>query len=284
MIHNRILILGASGFVGNTLYRELDSYFDVYGTYCSQDGTFSGNQVFEHFDADKGGLFPLLDKLRPRYIISAFSSGLEYALAAHKDLVRYCELLPESRIYYFSSSEVFSAQKKFPSYEYDKPLSETSCGKEKIAIERMLQAELPFQTTILRLPLLLGISSPLLVQLRQAMKHRATFEVYPNRIVSATTNEKIAQQLHYIINKDLSGIFHLSSSDMIHHDELFREMAVKLGDTLPVFKSVFSSNEDEYQAILPKENKLPEVYRITIADIIESSTLHDEIITLKNLS
>ncbi|HPE83401.1 MAG TPA: dTDP-4-dehydrorhamnose reductase, partial [Aequorivita sp.] len=30
---NRILILGGSGFLGNALYKELLSYFDVHCTY-----------------------------------------------------------------------------------------------------------------------------------------------------------------------------------------------------------------------------------------------------------
>ncbi|MCW5520804.1 sugar nucleotide-binding protein [Aureitalea sp. L0-47] len=283
MIHNRILILGASGFIGNALYRELDSYFDVYGTYCSQDGLYKNNQVFERFDAESDRILPLLEKLQPRYIISAFSSELEPSIAVHRDLIRYCELLPETRILYLSSSEVFSAQMRFPSYEFDKPLSETLHGKEKLAIEKLLLESLPYQSAILRLPMVLGINSPIITQLRQAIKHQAAFEVYPNRIVSSTTSEKIAQQVHYIINQDLINIYHLASSDMVHHEELFREIASKLGDSMPIFKSVFSSNEDEYQAILPKENKLPEGYDITIGDIVESSTLHDEIISLKDL-
>ena len=282
MIHNRILILGASGFIGNALYRELDSYFDVYGTYFTQHGLYEDNQVFERFDAETDKILPLLEEIRPRFIISAFSSELDATLQVHHDITRYCELLPDTRILYLSSAEVYSAQKRFPSYEFDKPLSETKYGKDKLAVERLLIESLPYQSSILRLPLVLGINSPLITQLRQAIRHRAAFEVYPNRIVSATTSEKIAQQVHYIINKDLVNIFHLASSDMIHHDEIFREIASKLGDEMPVFKSVYSSNEDEYQAILPKETKLPEAYRITIAEIIENSTLHDEIISIKD--
>ena len=34
----RILILGASGFIGNALYKELNSYYDTFGTYFSKKG------------------------------------------------------------------------------------------------------------------------------------------------------------------------------------------------------------------------------------------------------
>ncbi|NNJ82124.1 MAG: dTDP-4-dehydrorhamnose reductase, partial [Flavobacteriaceae bacterium] len=119
MIHNRILILGASGYIGNALYRELDSYFDVYGTYCTQDGLYADNQVFYQFDAEKNSVLPLLEKLKPRYIISSFSSQYQASMKVHQDLVSYCELLPESGVIFSSSAEVFDARKKFPAYEYD---------------------------------------------------------------------------------------------------------------------------------------------------------------------
>ncbi len=282
MIHNRILILGASGYIGNALYRELDSYFDVYGTYCTQDGLYADNQVFYRFNAETDPILPLLEKLKPRCIISVFSANQSASAQVHQDVLQYCELLPMSRVIFASSVEVFDARKKFPSYEYDKPLAESLSGRKKIVIEKLLLSHLPFQSVIIRLPLVLGINAPLILQLREAMKHKAAFEVFPKRIISATTAEKIAQQVHYIINKDLIDIYHLSSSDVVHHDDIFRDIAIKIGANFPIFKKVFNSNEDEFQAILPKENLLPEPYRITIAEIIESSTLHDEIISLKN--
>ena len=154
-------------------------------------------------------------------------------------------------------------------------------GRQKLALEKLLLEHIPFQASIIRMPMVFGINAPMIVQLRQAIKHKAAFEVFPKRIISATTAPKIAQQVHYIINKDLTDIHHLASSDVIHHDDIFREIAMKIGNTFPVFKNVFSSNEDEYQAILPKENLLPKPYRITIAEVIENSTLHDEIISIK---
>ena len=45
----RILILGASGFIGNTLYKELNSYYDTFGTYFTKKG-FGQNHHFFHFD------------------------------------------------------------------------------------------------------------------------------------------------------------------------------------------------------------------------------------------
>ena len=177
---------------------------------------------------------------------------------------------------------VFDGKFKLPSYENDKPLAESDYGKFKISVERMLLKNIPAQTVILRLPIVLGFHSPRILQLRQAIKHKAAFEVYPNLTISITTADKVAQQIHYIISKELDGIFHLASYDMVHHEDLFREITSKMGNKTPIFKSVYRRNEDEYLAILPKKNQLPKNYQISVSEVIEDSTLSEEIATFKN--
>ena len=112
--------------------------------------------------------------------------------------------------------------------------------------------------------------------------HCYYFEVYPNLTISITTADKVAQQIHYIIRKELDGVFHLASDDMVHHEDLFREITSKMGNNYPIFKSVYRRNEDEYLAILPKKNKLPKNYRISVEEVVEDSTLNEEIATFKN--
>jgi len=282
VINNRILILGASGFIGNALYKELLSYFDVYGTYCNQDGLYCDNQVFFRFTSETDSITPLLEKIQPRFIISAFSAEGTAMLKTQNELISYCATRPLSNVLYMSDWSVFDARQRFPSYENDKPYSVSVSGKQHIAIEKLLQEQLPFQTTILRLPFVLGTNAPLMIQLRQAIKKSMAFEVFPKMIISVTTEDKMAQQLHYILNKEKTGIFHLASQDVVHYDDLFNEIASKISNRMPIFKKVFSKNVDEYQAILPKENVLPLPYQITVTEVIEICTLNEEIITFKN--
>ncbi|PVW13185.1 sugar nucleotide-binding protein [Marixanthomonas spongiae] len=281
-VHNRILILGASGFIGNALYKDLHPYFDVYGTYCHQHQAYKDNQVFHSFCVEENSIGDLLKNLKPRFIIVALTGTYSDRLKLLRDLCLYAEQFPESRIVYFSSSEIFDGQRHFPGYEYDKPVPESTAGRFHTAAEKYLQEQLPFQTALLRLPLVLGVNSPTLVQLRQSMKHHASFEIFPKHIVSATTQDKLAQQTHYIINQKLTGIFHLSSSDVIHHDDLFTEIASKIGFKMPIFKKVYSSNDDLYRAILPRDNKLPGSLQFSISEVIDACTLKEEIITFKN--
>lgn len=277
----RILILGASGFIGNAIYSELLSYFEVHGTYCEQQGAFSENHVFTKYRVETDSLFVLLNEIRPTVIISAISGDFQSQLTAHQELVNYALINPECSILYISSAAVFDGKLKHPAYDDDVTFSETKEGRFKISIENLLLENIPSQVTILRLPLVLGINSPKIVQLRQCIRHQATFEVYPNQILSATTIDKVTQQIHYIINHSLKGIFHLASNDMIHHEDLFKEITEKIGNLMPIFKSVFRRNEYEYQAILPKKNTLPKTIQITVSQVIEECSLNEEIISIK---
>lgn len=277
----RILILGGSGFVGNALYKELLPYFDVHCTYCKQNKGFSENHVFHKFCVEADSLFPILNQVRPTLIISALKGEFDSQVEAHCQIVEYALINQNCKVLYMSSSEVFDATTRLPSYENDATLSETTLGKFKITIEKLLLENIPSQTAILRLPIVLGINSPTIFHLRQCIRHQATFEVFPNLVITATTINKVCQQIHYIINQSLRGIYHLASSDMVHHEDLFREITSKIGDNLPIFKSVFYSNEDSYNALLPKENKLPKPCQISISQVIEESSLKEETITIK---
>jgi dTDP-4-dehydrorhamnose reductase len=277
----RILILGGSGFIGNALYKELLSYFEVHCTYCRQHGAFSENQIFNKFCVEEDSMLLLLNEIQPTIIISAISGDFKCQFEAHQQIVNYALINDYCSVLYLSSSEVFDGKFRHPSYENDLTLSETALGKFKISVEKLLLETIPKQTTILRLPMVLGINSPEIIHLRQCIRHNANFEVFPNLIITATTINKVSQQIHYIINQSLLGIFHLASNDMVHHEDLFREITSKMGDKMPIFKSVFSSNEERYNAILPKENKLPNSQQITVSQVIEECSLNEEIMSIK---
>jgi len=277
---NRILILGASGFIGNAIYKELLPYFNVFGTYCTSQPEFDENQVFFQFDVEKDSIESVLEKVKPNYIISSLRGNFKSQLTIHEQLVNYTLKQKKCRILYLSTVNVFDAKFKFPSYENDIVKADSEYGRFKIAIEKIVATLPQSKYAILRLPLVLGVNSPRIIQLKKASQHHADFEIYPNLIISITTANKIAQQIHYIINKNKLGIFHLSSNDVIHHSDLFKEVSEILSLKNILFRQIFTSNKDSYLAILPKENKLPRNYRITVSQVIKESTLTEEIKTL----
>lgn len=270
-----ILILGASGFIGNALYKDLCSYFETYGTYFSQAETFNENQVFHYYDVKKGGIAEILKTVNPSVIISSLKGDQRSTYQEHKIICEYIKAHHYSRLLFISSAEVFDGLFEYPAYENDIPKSATANGVFKIKMERLLLTEIPAQLALLRLPLVLGNNSPVIQYLRKSAEFAAGFEVFPNKIISVNTIDKIAQQVHFIINKNLDGIYHLASDDVIHHHDLMMEICNRFNGKFPIFKNVYSRNEDYYNAIMPKINLLPETYRISVAEVVENCILED---------
>ena len=275
MQKHKILILGASGYVGGAIYRELCSYYDTYGTYCSAHELYENNQAFFHYDVDNSNILVILEKIQPTVVISALRGNFKAQYHAHKDVCKYINTQDNCRFLFLSSVNVFDGLSHLPSYEEDRPTALSEYGKFKISTEKLIFEKIASKVAILRLPMVLGAYAPRMIQLKQAIKHQASFDVYPNLIISVTTADKIAQQIHYIVNKERTGIFHLASTDMIHHQDLFTEICEKLGGKTPIFKSIYNSNDDQYLVILPKHNRLPENYQCTVADVIDNCVLED---------
>ena len=276
-----ILILGASGYTGNAIYRELCSYFETYGTYYSAHELYDNNKSFFGYDVANDDITQILKQIKPTIIISALRGNFKAQYHAHKQVCKYINGASQCRLLFLSSVNVFDGSTDLPSYEDTRPRAVSEYGRFKASVEKLLFEKIKHQVSILRLPMVLGAYSPRILQLRQAIKHQAVFDVYPNLIVSVTTANTIAQQIHYIINKELRGVFHLASNDLVHHQDLFTEICEKISNKTPIFKSIYNSNDDQYLAVLPKFNTLPANYQTTVASVIENSTLED-LITLKN--
>ena len=279
---NSILILGASGYTGNAIYRELCSYFETYGTYYSAHELYDNNKAFFGYDVANDDITNILQQIEPTVIISALRGNFKAQYHAHKQVCKYINSVSQCRLLFLSSVNVFDGNTDLPSYEDTRPRAVSEYGRFKASVEKLLFEKIKHQVSILRLPIVLGAYSPRIIQLKQAIKHQAVFDVYPNLIVSVTTANTIAQQIHYIINKELKGVFHLASNDLVHHQDMFTEICEKISNKTPILKSIYNSNDDQYLAILPKINPLPTNYQTTVASVIENTTLED-LITLKNI-
>ncbi|AVR46282.1 dTDP-4-dehydrorhamnose reductase [Christiangramia fulva] len=267
----RILILGASGFIGNALYKELCSYFDTHGTYRTETDVFRENQQFHHFDLETENVEILLENLKPDVIISSLRGNFDAQVATHFSIINYI-LRTNSKLMFISSANVFDAFTNFPSYEYDKTLSQSIYGRFKIKIENALLRLPNHNYNILRLPMVFGKSSPRIRELKTLIELGEPVEVFPNVVINATEIQKVTQQVHYIINRKKQGVFHLGSSDLTHQKDFIEDICLELGYENPLFKNVYDSNYDRFLAVLPKDNKLPKNLEITISQVIEAST------------
>ncbi|WP_108869246.1 sugar nucleotide-binding protein [Aquimarina aquimarini] len=265
----RILIIGASGFIGNSLYRELNSYFDTYGTYCTDNNFFEKNQKLFQYDMESEDISILLDNLKPTMIIAALRGNFNSQLDAHQRMIRWVQKKP-CRLLFISSANVFDSFSNYPSYEYDKTLSDSVFGRFKIKIENALMRLPANKYVIARVPMIFGATTPRVQEIKTLHDLEAPIEVFPNVIINVTSILKLTQQIHYIINRNKKGIFHLGSTDLIYHLDLIKEICDTLQLENPLFKQVYDSNNDRYLAVLPKEKMLPKNLQITTQQVIDS--------------
>ena len=266
---HRILILGASGFIGNAIYKELCSYFKTFGTYRVPHKTFTSNNHFLQYNVEQDDVYEVLEATRPSIIISALRGDFHAQTIAHQHIAEYV-LDHDCKIIFLSSANVFDAYSKYPSYELDKTFSGSVYGHFKIKIENMLLRLPKKKVAIVRLPMVLGAQSPRIKELKQHLTDKTAIEIFPNIIMNVTTDSKVTQQIHYIINRNKSGVFHLGSTDLVHHDEYIKDIINQISTKNGVvYKHVYTTNEDRYLAVLPKFNKLPKHLQVTSLEVLK---------------
>lgn len=221
---------------------------------------------------ERESLAPILWNLQPDIIISALHGNFNAQIDAHREIEDYL-VRKSAKLIFLSSSNVFDAFTNFPSYEYDKTLSDSVYGKFKIKIESTL-LRLPVEKYLIaRLPMIFGANSPRIRELKQLVDLHEPIDVFPNVVINANSVQKFTQQIHYLINQEKNGIFHLGSSDLVHQSELIEDICKQIQVENPIFRRNYSSNEDRFLAILPKEQKLPKNLRINIQEVIKNCSL-----------
>lgn len=265
---HRILILGASGFLGNSLYKELCPYFKTFGTYHTECKEYQKNAHFFQYTVEEDDVVEILEATKPTIIISALRGDFHAQIMAHQHIAEYL-LVNECKIIFLSSANAFDGYSKYPSYELDKTLSDSIYGHFKIKIENLLLRLPKKKTVIVRLPMVMGSQSPRVKDIKQQIDEGKPVEIFPNIIMNVTTDSKVTQQIHYIINRSRTGIFHLGSVDLVHHDEFVKDIVHVVSTNNVVYKRVYTTNEDRYLAVLPKYNKLPKHLQITSAEVLK---------------
>jgi len=264
---HRILILGASGFLGSALYKELYPYFKTYGTYHRDNKQLSKNQHFFQYNLEEDDIFEILNVVKPTIIISSLRGDFSAQVIVHKHITEYVTST-NCKLIFLSSANVFDAYSKYPSYEYDKTLSNSIYGHFKIKIENMLLRLPKKKIVVLRLPMVFGAQSPRIEKISQSLHEKTPIEVFPNLIFNVTTDSKVCQQIHYIINRNKSGVFHLGSTDLVHHDDFIKEIVSSIGSFNAIFKNVYTTNNERYLAVLPKHNLLPKHLQLISEEIL----------------
>jgi len=266
---HRILILGVSGFLGGAIYKELHPYFQTFGTFRTSSVAHEKNTHFYQYDFEDDDIFEILNLVKPTIIISSLRGDFSAQLTAHKHLYEYINQKKDCKMIFLSSANVFDAYSKFPSYENDTTLSNSIYGHFKIRLEQLFLKLPTNKVAIIRLPMVFGAQSPRNNEIKLLLKLDEPIELFPNLIMNVITAKKVSQQLHYIINRSKTGIYHLGSSDLVSHDDFIKELVERMYFNNTRYKLVYTTNDNRYLAVLPKDNKLPKHLQMKSEDVLK---------------
>lgn len=265
----KVLILGASGLVGKALIEELKDVYDLYGTYSSTLPLLPHDKQFQLEVSQIHEMRELLRSIKPEIVISCLRGEFSQQLKFHKELAE--ELMnTRSSLYFFSTTNVFDGDFSKPHIESDYPIAESDYGKFKIDCEIMLKEVLKDRVRIIRIPAIWGKGSPRWKMTLENSKNHKVMDVYRNLMCNNLLDVQLARQLRFIIENELTGIFHLGSVDTMTQSQFYEQILVKLGSDLNLLKynDYLDSDKTYYFALQSTRSDLPKTLQTTNKEII----------------
>lgn len=262
------LILGGSGLVGGALINELTSDYNIYGTYNKRTINLQEDKKFKFELNNYEEIITFIDNIKPDFIISCLRGDFNDQYKCHIDIANHIKD-KNINFYFCSTANVFDGDAKKPHYEDEKTNSISDYGKFKIQCENSLSSILKDKLCILRLPEMWGKNSPRFNYLINKLKSNEPIEVYSNYYKTTNLDVMLAKQIHYIINHNLKGIFHLNSSDIINNYDFFIKLINKLGYENPSLKKIQIDEEEKYYLAVNYKNSIfPANLTLSNEDII----------------
>lgn len=266
---NRILILGGSGLVGKALVKEMNKHqeYEVYATYCTNPIQWYKEKSFKLNIDDTDNINSLLNKLKPQSIIACLRGDYNKQLDVHIKTAEYLQKYG-GKMYFCSTTNVFDNDLSKPHYEDDLPESCSDYGQFKIECEKRIIELLNENASILRLPQMLGKDSPRINNLLKSLSEGKEIEVYPKLFINTNTDVMLAKQIHYIIQHNLNGIFHLAAEDIIPYKDLYCRIIKGMGYNSAKIKE--NLDEKGYFTILShRNNEFTDDLRVTNSSVID---------------
>jgi len=223
---NKVLIIGASGFLGSYCFNKFleDNRFEVKGTRYS-----SLNKNLSKIDyTDSFALLDFIRMSRPNYIV--WCAGLKKLSLTEKDsklarkqnfypiktIVKYQKDHKDVSLIFVSTDYVFNGLKG--NYKPLDPTNpSTNYGKSKASAENYIIKQSP-NYSILRAGAIIGPGSIFLNWLVDKIKSNETIELYDN-FFTPTPIKNIFKAINVLINSSKNGIYHVSGKQKLSRYE-----------------------------------------------------------------
>ncbi len=236
----RLLVIGASGLLGNKLIQLGKDRFEMSGTY-KEHAIKSGGMHFLDV-SDMRSALKVIDKVKPDCVIDTHAlSNLDYCEAhpeeawrvnveGSKNVAEACKK-QGSKYIFISTDDVFDG-KKLRYTEKDKPNPVNYYGKTKLIMEYALSA-LDMNYIVARTAVLYGTGglgkSSFATWLIQRLRSKEKVRIVTDQRNNPTLTDNLAEFLFKLYEKDESGLFHITGKESMSRYDFSKEIARAFG-------------------------------------------------------
>ncbi len=227
----KILITGASGFLGTHLYNSLHNKFSIV---CLYNNNSLHNKNAVQFDLTNISAIPsLIDLIQPTVVIhtAAISSITQCEqerkfsflinVTASEALAKHCKKIKATFI--FCSTDLVFDGTKGNYTEEDIPNPINKYGRQKYEAEKKI-ITINKDAIIVRLPLMIGENKKSLAGVVAEMKlkneQEAIMYLFTNEYRSPALVEDIVLGFESLLNKKTSGTYHMGGSQKLNRLEI----------------------------------------------------------------
>lgn len=224
----KLLVTGASGFLGWHLCQLAKQQWDVYSTYFFHQIEISGVSLLKVDLRDFQALKQLFQQVQPSAVMHTAAQSSPNYCQTHPEESYEINVMTSLNIaglcadydipYIFTSTDlVFNGLN--PPYRETDPVSPVNAyGEQKVRAEGEILARYP-QATICRMPLMFGMATPtatsFMQPFMQTLKEGKELALFTDEFRTPASGKTAAQGLLMVLEKQVQGIIHLGGKERV---------------------------------------------------------------------
>lgn len=258
----KVLLLGATGLVGRAVAGGLGDGYEI----VPAAGRHTPENGYRLAAEEPDALTEILARENPDIVISSIRGDYPAQTAFHRALAGWMSG-KEKRLVYMSTVNVFDGCLSQPWTEDAPPAPASDYGVFKRDCEAMLERLLGDQLTVFRLAAVWSAGCPRVRRLRRSSESGEPHPTYPGYTINVTLAGQIGAYAKYALDRELHGIFHVGTTDMVNYSAFERMVCQALDIPLPVFEPE-PAEEEAFFAALPAREEIPRGLQMTVSDVL----------------